>query len=92
MNGITITFDKLGFIERICADEEVEVYVVSPPPSIDRVYRMSMVEVGQHHVDQEIGDHPVGSEGVFPSKQARRIFDERMKAIRTLRAAAEQIE
>ena len=29
------------------ADEQVEVYVVFPPPSIDRVYRMSMVEVGQ---------------------------------------------
>ena len=88
MNRITITFDKLGFIERICPDEQVEVYVVSPPPSIDRVYRMSMVEIGQHHVDQEIGDHPVGSKDVFPSKQARRIFDERMKAIKALRAAA----
>jgi hypothetical protein len=88
MNRITITFDKLGFIERICADEEVEVYVVSPPPSIDRVYRMSTVEVGQHRVDREIGGHPVGSRGAFPSEEARRIFDERMKAIRALRAAA----
>ena len=88
MNRITITLDKLGLIERICADEAVEVYVVSPPPSIDRVYLMSTVEVGQHRVDRELGGHPIGSQGAFPSEQARRIFAERMKAIRALRAAA----
>ncbi|HEV7266408.1 MAG TPA: hypothetical protein VGN83_16025 [Falsiroseomonas sp.] len=86
MNRITITFDTLGFIQRICSDDEVEVYVVSPPPSVDRVYRMSMVEVGQHHLDEELGTHPVGSRDVFPSEEAQLAFEARMEVIRKMKA------
>ena len=34
---ITFTIDERGFIHRICADEEVEVYIVCPDVPHDRV-------------------------------------------------------
>ncbi len=37
MNRITFTLDKNGHLERICADEEVEVYIVAPKVPRDRV-------------------------------------------------------
>lgn len=39
MKRITFTFDEPGFIQRICVDKEVEVFIVSPTTSRDRVYR-----------------------------------------------------
>jgi hypothetical protein len=37
MNRITFTLDERGFIHRICANEEVEVYIVDPRRRRDRV-------------------------------------------------------
>jgi hypothetical protein len=51
---ITFTMDESGFIHRNCADEEVEVYIVSPRAPRDRVYRWSALTVGPKHVDEEI--------------------------------------
>lgn len=39
MKRITFTFDERGSIQRICTDEEVEVFIVSPTTPRDRVYR-----------------------------------------------------
>jgi hypothetical protein len=63
--------------------------VVSPPPSVDRVYRMSMVEVGQQHVDEELGTHPVGSRDIFPSEEAQLAFEVRMEVIKAFRQAVD---
>ena len=64
---ITFTMDKRGFIRRICADEEVEVYIVSPHVPRDRVYRWSSLEVGRGHVDEEIDGWPVGDKDHLPA-------------------------
>jgi hypothetical protein len=38
MKRITFTLDERGLIRSICADEEVDVYIVSPDVPRDRVY------------------------------------------------------
>ena len=64
---ITFTMDKRG-LRRICADEEVEVYIVSPHVPRDRVYRWSSLEVGHGHVDEEIDGWPVGDKDHLPAR------------------------
>ena len=66
MKRITFTIDSHGIIERICADEEVEVYIVSPHAPRDRVYRWSSLRVGPAQVDDEIADWPIGDRGHLP--------------------------
>ena len=65
---ITFTMDERGLIRRICADEEVEVYIVSPHVPRDRVYRWSSLEVGRGHVDEEIDGWPVGDKDHLPAR------------------------
>lgn len=60
MNRITLTLDRNGDIDRICSDEPVEVYFVSPHTPADRVYLYGGVEVGPQFVRQEIGGFAVG--------------------------------
>ena len=67
MKRITFTMDERGLIERICADEEVEVYIVSPNVPRDRVYRWSLLRVGPEHVDAEIDGWPVGDRDHMPA-------------------------
>jgi hypothetical protein len=66
MKRITITMDGRGFIHRICADEDVEVYIVCPDVPSDRVYRWSSLKVGPEQVDEEIGGWPVGDRDQKP--------------------------
>lgn len=67
MKWITFTMDDRGLIHRICADEEVEVYVVSPHVPKDRVYRWSSLRVGPDRVDAEIDGWPVGDRDRLPA-------------------------
>jgi hypothetical protein len=67
MKRITFTFDERGLIRSICADEEVEVYFVSPHVPRDRVYRCSSLRVGPEHVDEEIKGWPVGDKDHRPT-------------------------
>lgn len=60
MNRITFSLDKNGHLIRICADEDVEIFIVSPHVLDDRVYRWSSLRVGTEHVDKEIGGWPIG--------------------------------
>lgn len=66
MKRITFTVDERGFIHRICADEEIEVYIVDPSTLRDRVYRWSSTHVGPEHVDEEIEGWPVGDKEQVP--------------------------
>ena len=50
MKRITFTTDERGLIHRICADEEIEVYVVDPNAPRDRVHQWSSLLVGSAHV------------------------------------------
>lgn len=68
MKRITFTTDERGRIHRICADEEVEVYIVCPSIPRDRVYRWSTLQVGREHVDEEIESWPVGHQGHLPAR------------------------
>lgn len=68
MKRITFTMDERSFIQRICADEEVEVFIVDPNTLRDRVYRWSALQVGREHVDQEIKGWPVGHRGHLPAR------------------------
>ena len=68
MNRVTITMDeRVGFV-RICADEEVEVYIVCLSIPRDRVYRWSPLHVGPEYVDEEIGARPVGDRDNLPTQ------------------------
>lgn len=67
MKRITFTMDERGLIQRICADEEVEVYIVSPHVPRDRVYRWNSLRVGPERVDGEIDGWPVGDRGHMPA-------------------------
>ena len=64
---ITVTMDERGFIHRICADEDVEVYLVCPPRPRDRVYLWSSTRVGEEHVDEEIDGWSVGDKDHMPT-------------------------
>jgi hypothetical protein len=66
MKRITFTMDERGLIRRICADEEVEVYIVSPHVPRDRVYRWSSLRVGPEQLDEEIDGWPVGDRHHLP--------------------------
>jgi hypothetical protein len=68
MKRITFTLDERGLIHRICADEEVEVYIVSPDVPRDRVYRWSSLRVGPEHVDEEIDGWPIGDRDQLPAQ------------------------
>jgi hypothetical protein len=67
MKRITLTMNDRGLIERICADEEVEVYIVCPNVPRDRVYRWSSLRVGPEQVDEEIEGWPVGDRDHMPA-------------------------
>jgi hypothetical protein len=60
MNRVTFTLDENGDLVRICADEAVEVLIISPSVLRDRNYRWSSLRVGKHHVDKEIDGWPIG--------------------------------
>ncbi|MFT8247278.1 hypothetical protein [Roseomonas sp. BN140053] len=60
MNRITFTVDETGNLVRICADEEVEVFIVDPNVPRDRVYQWSSLRVGRDAVEEELGGWPVG--------------------------------
>lgn len=66
MDRITFTLDEHGRIVRICADQEVEVYIVCPDVPRDRVYRWSSTQVGPEHVEEEIGGWPIGNRELMP--------------------------
>ena len=66
MDRITITLDENGHVVRICADAEVEVYLVSPHVPRDRVYRRGSLRVGREGVDDEIDGWPVGDKDHWP--------------------------
>ena len=66
MRRITFTMDDRGLIHSICADEEVEVYIVSPHVPRDRVYRWSSLRVGPEKVDEEIDGWPIGDRHHLP--------------------------
>ena len=66
MDRITITLDENGHVVRICADAEVEVYLVSPHVPCDRVYRWGSLRVGRADVDDEIDGWPVGDKDHWP--------------------------
>jgi hypothetical protein len=68
MKRITFTFDERRLIRSICADEEVEVYFVSPHVPRDRVYRWSSLRVGPEHVNEEIEGWPVGDKDALPTR------------------------
>jgi hypothetical protein len=68
MKRITFTLDERGLIRSICADEEVEVYIVSPHVPRDRVYRWSSLRVGPEHVDEEIDGSPIGDRDHMPAR------------------------
>jgi hypothetical protein len=59
-NRITITWSKKGIV-RICSDEPVELYEITPFVPRDRVYLRSDVEIGSKFVDEELGSDPIGS-------------------------------
>jgi hypothetical protein len=59
MNRITITWSRQGIV-RICSDEPVEFYEITPFVPNDRVYLRTMIEFGSKFVDEELGDSPVG--------------------------------
>lgn len=69
MNRITITLDKNGHFIRICADEDVEIFIVSPHVPDDRVYLWSSLRVGPHHVDNEIDGWPIGDLWTMAKRQ-----------------------
>lgn len=60
MNRVTLTLNPNGDIERICSDEPIELYFVSPHTPGDRVYLYSSVDVGPQYVREEIGSYAVG--------------------------------
>ena len=66
MDRITITLDENGHVVRICADAEVEVYLVSPHVPRDRVYRWSSLRTGREGVDDEIAGWPIGDKDHWP--------------------------
>ena len=66
MNRITMTVDENGHIVRICADAEVEVYIVCPSVPRDRVYRWSSLRAGREAVDEEIAGWPIGGRDRWP--------------------------
>ena len=60
MNRVTIQINEHGEIGRICSDEPIEFYFVSPHTPHDRVYLYGAVEVGPQFVREEIGGYAVG--------------------------------
>ncbi|MFT8247274.1 hypothetical protein [Roseomonas sp. BN140053] len=66
MNRITFTVDENGHLVRICADQEVEVFIVAPNVPRDRVYRWSSLQVGRSAVEDEVGGWPVGDRNHVP--------------------------
>lgn len=68
MNRVVFKYDERGLITRICADKEVEVYIVSESAPHDRVYRWSSLEVGPDKVGEELDRWPVGDEDHMPAK------------------------
>jgi hypothetical protein len=60
MKRITFTLDERGSIQRICADEAVEVYIICPSVAHDRVHQWSSTRIGEGHVNEEIEGYPVG--------------------------------
>jgi len=66
MKHPTFTIDERGFIQRVCADKEIQVHIVDPRAMHDRVYRWSSTRVGADHVDEELGDWPVGDKDDVP--------------------------
>ena len=68
MDRIALVLDENGHFVRICADREVEVYIVSPSTPLDRVYRWSSLKVGRDNVDDEIAGWPVGDRDHWPRR------------------------
>jgi hypothetical protein len=60
MNRITLAINERGYYTRVCSDEPLEFYVVSPHTPEDWVYLYTTVEVGPQFVQEEIGGHRVG--------------------------------
>ena len=60
MNRITLTLNEHGEVVRICSDEPIEIYFVSPHTPHDRVYIYNSVNIGPQHVHAEIGEYVVG--------------------------------
>jgi hypothetical protein len=58
MNRITITWSKKGIV-RICSDEPVELYEITPFVPRDRVF-LRDIEIGSKFVDEELGSDPIG--------------------------------
>lgn len=59
MKRITFTVIENSALVRLCADEEVEIYIVDPSCPRDRVYRCSSLRVGPDQVAGEIDGWPV---------------------------------
>ena len=60
MNRLCILLDENGEIDRICADEELEIFWVNPNVKHDRVYKYGSADFGPQFVRELIGGFPIG--------------------------------
>ena len=67
MNRFCILLDKNGEIDRLCADQAVEIYFVDPRVPHDRVYKYGSADFGPQFVRDLIGGYAVShiSDGVL---------------------------
>jgi hypothetical protein len=69
MSRITATLDEHGCPIRFCADDEVKVLLIQPSVPDARVYQWTSLRIGEDHVDNEIGDWPIGDVWTRPRRQ-----------------------
>jgi hypothetical protein len=67
MKRFSFTLNENGHLIRISADPQVEVHIVQPSTTRDRVYRWSSLAMGTAAVE-EIGGWPVGDKDHFPAQ------------------------
>ena len=93
MNRVTITLTPHGEIARICSDEPIECYWVSPHTPHDRVYLFDAVYTGPQFVREEIGGYAVGhaDDGTFRGNDAP-ISPKLLPRRRALRAISDDRE
>lgn len=60
MNRFCILLDKNGEIDRLVADQELEIFFVDPRVPHDRVYKYSAADFGPEFVRELIGGYAVG--------------------------------
>lgn len=60
MNRFCILLDKNGEIDRLIADQEVEIFFIDPRVPHDRVYKYGAGNFGPQFVRELIGGYAVG--------------------------------